>query len=478
MVRGKEMTGRGDNSTTTGTSSNHLIVSRSSVKRSTDVNKMKTLHATPALIVPDSVSTSTTSVTGAAEGVAIEKEGENKGHDVEKEQEAINKHIEERDQDNDEHAPGFIFLCSAETKPEIFKYRVFGLPLGKIYVVENIKPGAMLFLFDVNLKLLYGVYKATSRGERDLEPAAFGGRFPAQVRFNIFRECLPLPESVFRHAIKENYHGGKKFQQKLSNCQAKKLFALFRPIGCPPDSVLGAPPRQSPPVKIYQNRQPSRLPPPNDPYASTAFHHGHGTPPPPMSGYIHSAAQTTRTNPYFGMEARRTYSRENAFVPAHNPYTRYRAAPDVASHGAKVGEHEYSPQFLLAKGKKEQEKQPTQQFGCSSYYSTHPSHAAATRYAVEPSHGLPETQPSGSSYMPLRYPPRLVNDASFRALPPPHHTPHTSLYDASVRALPRLHHTPLPLSYDPLCQAYVPATSRSSAYWAAVAREHPNQVHI
>lgn len=151
----------------------------------------------------------------------------------------------------------------------------------------------------------------------------------------------------------------------------------------------------------------------------------------------------------------------------------------MASQGAKVGENEYNPQLLPVERKREQEKQLTQQFGGASYYSTHPSHAAATTYAIEPSHGLPETQNSGSSYIPLRYPPRLVNDASFRALPPPHHTPHSSLYDASVHALPPLHRTPPPLSYDPLCrQAYVPATSHSSAYWAAVAREDPNRVYI
>ncbi|KAI3975664.1 hypothetical protein MKX01_023090, partial [Papaver californicum] len=59
----------------------------------------------------------------------------------------------------------------------------------------------------------------TSRGEHALEPAAFGGRFPAQVRFSSFRKCLPLPESVFRQAIKENYRGETEFQQQLSNCQ-------------------------------------------------------------------------------------------------------------------------------------------------------------------------------------------------------------------------------------------------------------------
>lgn len=36
-----------------------------------------------------------------------------------------------------------------------------------------------------------------------------------QVRFNIFEECIPLPEKVFNEAIKENY-SGKKFDQELN----------------------------------------------------------------------------------------------------------------------------------------------------------------------------------------------------------------------------------------------------------------------
>ncbi|GAB2214060.1 hypothetical protein Droror1_Dr00018394 [Drosera rotundifolia] len=130
--------------------------------------------------------------------------------------------------------PGFIFMCNGITKPECYKYRVFGLPAGKMDVLQKIKPGATLFLFDVDKKLLYGLYKAASTGEMNLEPHAFDGKFPAQVRFEISRDCFPLPESSFKSAIRANYNG-QKFSQELSNRQIKALRFLFRPFKLPSD---------------------------------------------------------------------------------------------------------------------------------------------------------------------------------------------------------------------------------------------------
>lgn len=122
---------------------------------------------------------------------------------------------------------GMVFMCSSKTKADCFRYKILGLPAGKKDQVAKVYKGMRLFLFDVDLRLMYGIFKAAGAGGYNIEPKAFKSAFPSQVRFTVMEDCLPLAEEKFRNVIKENYYSRNKFDSQLNAQQVAKLCKLF-----------------------------------------------------------------------------------------------------------------------------------------------------------------------------------------------------------------------------------------------------------
>ncbi|CAO2824962.1 unnamed protein product [Amaranthus hypochondriacus] len=122
---------------------------------------------------------------------------------------------------------GMIFMCSSDTKKDCYRYKVLGLPAGKKENVLKIYKGMRLFLFDVDLRMMYGIYKAAGPGGYNIEPRAFKSQFPSQVRFSILEDCVPLAEEKFKKVLKDNYYTKNKFDFQLNSEQVKNLCKLF-----------------------------------------------------------------------------------------------------------------------------------------------------------------------------------------------------------------------------------------------------------
>jgi DNA modification methylase len=76
---------------------------------------------------------------------------------------------------------GFIFACTDKTEKECFDRMIFST--NKLYSDEvlQIKKGDYLFLYNIDKDVIYGIFKAVSDGGKNIEPDAWGGKYPYQV---------------------------------------------------------------------------------------------------------------------------------------------------------------------------------------------------------------------------------------------------------------------------------------------------------
>jgi len=125
---------------------------------------------------------------------------------------------------------GQVFASTNKSQEECFERQLFGT--SKLYGASafRVKKGDFLFLLNLDSDVLYGVFKASSDAGVNIEPEAWKGKYPYQVRVEPVWEITPLKN-------------GKKLLKKLgitrsspiSKTATVKLLELYRPETVPMD---------------------------------------------------------------------------------------------------------------------------------------------------------------------------------------------------------------------------------------------------
>ncbi|MCO5547989.1 hypothetical protein L7F22_001445 [Adiantum nelumboides] len=137
--------------------------------------------------------------------------------------------------------PGYIFLCRDETQPEHIHEDVFGLPVcDQMALVQKVKKGMTIFLFNNQRKVLHGIYEATSDGGMTLVIEALGSSYTTgQVRISQIRQCPPLTEEEFKHVLSPSNYNVQLQRLTVQVLNHKQVERLKTAFGLPQSLDLG-----------------------------------------------------------------------------------------------------------------------------------------------------------------------------------------------------------------------------------------------
>ncbi|MFC1652132.1 hypothetical protein ACFL3F_00290 [Planctomycetota bacterium] len=91
----------------------------------------------------------------------------------------------------------FIMLANTQTEQECIDRNLFGDKARKLDDLNEIKPGDIGFLLNIDRDELIGVFQACSEAQLHIDPKAWKGKFPAQVRVELIDELKRVSDAAY-----------------------------------------------------------------------------------------------------------------------------------------------------------------------------------------------------------------------------------------------------------------------------------------
>jgi hypothetical protein len=119
---------------------------------------------------------------------------------------------------------GQVFACTNKSEHECFERLIFGTNRLYAPAAMRVRKGDFLFLLNIDSDIIHGVFKAASKAEMNIQPDAWNGKYPYQVKAKPVGKIMPLENA--RKLLKTL---GIKRSSPIKREAIIKLLELYRP---------------------------------------------------------------------------------------------------------------------------------------------------------------------------------------------------------------------------------------------------------
>ncbi len=92
---------------------------------------------------------------------------------------------------------GITMLCDDRTEQECLNCSLFGDLARRFQELDEIRPGDIGLLLNMNRDELLGIFRACSKAQLHIEPDAWDGKFEAQVRVELIGKLQRINDAAF-----------------------------------------------------------------------------------------------------------------------------------------------------------------------------------------------------------------------------------------------------------------------------------------